>query len=95
VSATPTLSANGSADGVVWLIRSKDWNSPDTTAVLYAYDAANLTHELYDSEQNARRDRAGSALRFNIPTVVNGHAYVGVKHEVDVYGLLPAATAGK
>ncbi len=30
-----------------------------------------------------------SALRFNIPMVVNGHVYVGTKHEVDVYGLLP------
>ena len=55
------------------------------------YDAADVGHELYTSEQNARRDRAGLALRFNIPTVVNGHVYVGAKHEVDVYGLLPAA----
>jgi hypothetical protein len=61
----------------------------------YAYDAANVTHELYDSEQNAGRDRPGLALRFNIPTVVNGQVYVGAKHEVDVYGLLPAAQAGK
>ncbi|HET6217487.1 MAG TPA: hypothetical protein VFE27_10755 [Acidobacteriaceae bacterium] len=56
---------------------------------------SDVAHELYDSEQNAGRDRAGSALRFNIPTVVNGHAYVGVKQEVDVYGLLPAGTTGK
>jgi hypothetical protein len=27
--------------------------------------------------------------------VVNGHVYVGAKHEVDVYGLLPAAQVGK
>jgi hypothetical protein len=88
VSATPTVSANGLKDGVVWLIRSKDWNSPATRAVLFAYDASNLTHELYDSEQNAGRDRAGMALRFNIPTVINGHVYVGAKNEVDVYGLV-------
>jgi hypothetical protein len=49
---------------------------------------------LYDSEQNPSRDRAGVALRFNIPTVVNGHVYVGAKHEVDVYGLLAQMTAG-
>ena len=95
VSATPIVSANGTSDGVVWLLRSKVWNAPDTGAVLYAYDAANVAHELYDSEQNAGRDRAGVALRFNIPMVVNGHVYVGTKHEVDVYGLLPGAATGK
>jgi hypothetical protein len=89
VSATPTLSANGLDDGIVWLLRSKVGNTPDQPAALYAYDAANVAHELYNSEQNAGRDRAGLALRFNIPTVVNGHVYVGTKHEVDGYGLLP------
>jgi hypothetical protein len=89
VSATPTLSANGLADGIVWLLRSKVWNAPDQPAALYAYDAANVAHELYNSEQKAARDRPGLALRFNIPMVVNGHVYVGTKHQVDVYGLLP------
>jgi hypothetical protein len=89
VSATPTISANGLGDGIVWLLRSKSWNGPDQPAALYAYDAANVAHELYNSEQNAGRDRPGLALRFNIPTVVNGHVYVGTKHEVDVYSLLP------
>jgi hypothetical protein len=89
VSATPTISANGLSDGIVWLLRSKSWNGADQPAALYAYDAANVAHELYNSEQNAGRDRPGLALRFNIPTVVNGHVYVGTKHEVDVYGLLP------
>ena len=89
VSATPTLSANSLDDGIVWLLHSKVWNAPDQPAALYAYDAANVTHELYNSEQNASRDRAGLALRFNIPTAVNGHVYVGARREVDVYGLLP------
>jgi hypothetical protein len=89
VSATPSLSANGRKDGVVWILRSKSWNGPEQPAVLYAYDASNVSRKLYDSEQNNLRDHAGSALRFNIPTVVNGHVYVGAKREVDVYGLLP------
>jgi hypothetical protein len=89
VSATPTISANGLNDGIVWVLRSKSWNGADQPAALYAYDAGNVAHELYNSEQNAGRDRAGLALRFNIPMVVNGHVYVGTKHQVDVYGLLP------
>jgi hypothetical protein len=89
-TATPTVSAHGSSDAIVWLVRWQGWNSSDRPAVLYAYDAADVTRELYDSGQNPARDRAGLSLRFNIPTVVNGHVYVGTKHQVDVYGLLPA-----
>jgi hypothetical protein len=95
VSATPIVSANGAQDGVVWLLQSKGWNSPDKSAVLYAYDANDVSHELYDSNQNVARDHAGVALRFNIPTVVNGHVYVGARQEIDVYGLLPTTGAVK
>ncbi|HYL76233.1 MAG TPA: hypothetical protein VEU96_18630 [Bryobacteraceae bacterium] len=84
--ATPTISANGARNGIVWVIRSKGWRSPDTPAVLYAYNAANVANELYNSEQSLR-DRAGFCLRFNIPTVANGRVYVGAKGEIDVYGL--------
>jgi hypothetical protein len=89
--ATPTVSANGLKDGIVWVLIKKD--SPlDSAEELYAYDASNIAHTLYNSEQNPGRDRAGYALTFNTPTVVNGHVYVGAKREVDVYGLLPASS---
>jgi hypothetical protein len=88
-AATPTVSANGAKDGIVWVMSSKGWNSPDRQAVLYAADAANIGHLLYTSNQNPQRDGAGLALRFNIPTIVKGHVYVPAKGEVDVYGLLP------
>ena len=87
--ATPTVSANGSKDGIVWALTSKHWNQPDgPAAVLFAFDASNIARELYSSETKASRDRAGIGLRFNIPTVVNGRVYVGAKGELDVYGLL-------
>jgi hypothetical protein len=95
VMAYAIVSATGAQDGVVWLLQSKGWNSPDKSAVLYAYDANDVSHELYDSNQNVARDHAGVALRFNIPMAVNGHVYVGARQEVDVYGLLPASGAGK
>ena len=85
--ATPTISANGARDGIVWVLETKTWNGDDRPAVLHAYDAANVAVELYSSESNARRDRAGTALRFTIPTVAGGRVYVGAKGEVDVYGL--------
>ncbi len=86
--ATPAISANGNANGIVWLIETKTWNGEDRPAVLHAYDAANVARELFNTEQNAARDRPGLALRFTIPLVANGRVYIGVKRRVEVYGLL-------
>ena len=88
--ATPAISANGTKNGIVWVLSSKTWDGPDRTAVLYAYDAENVARELYNSNQEYARDHAARSLRFAIPTVANGRVYVGAKYEVDVYGLLPA-----
>jgi hypothetical protein len=93
--ATPAISANGAKNGIVWVLSSKTWDGPDRTAVLFAYEAENVEHELYNSLQNYSRDHAGRALRFAIPTVANGRVYVGAKREVDVYGLLSATKPKK
>jgi hypothetical protein len=88
--ATPTVSANGTSNGIVWVMSSKRWNERDgPRAVLHAYDAANVAHELYASDQHGMRDAAGIGLRFNIPTVADGRVFVGAKGELDVYGVLP------
>jgi hypothetical protein len=85
----PTISSDGPRNGVLWLLTSKHWNEPDKRpAVLSAYDASNVGHELYNSEQDSARDRAGVGLRFNMPMVANGRVYIGAKGEVDVYGLI-------
>ena len=47
--ATPTISADSSANGIVWVVMN---SAPKTSlAVLFAYDATNLANELYDSNQ--------------------------------------------
>jgi hypothetical protein len=86
--ATPTISANGSTDGVVWVVETKTWNGRDRPAVLHAFDASNVARELYSSELNSSRDRAAMAVRFAIPTVAGGRVYIGTKGEVDVYGVI-------
>lgn len=87
--ATPTISANGNRDAIVWAIATKVWNGPDNRpAVLYAFDANKLGEPIYTSEQNSQRDRAGLAARFVIPVVVNGRVYFGTRGEVEVYGLM-------
>jgi len=86
--ATPSVSADGNQNGIVWAIATKTWNGPDRTAVLYAFDASILGEPIYTSEQNDKRDRAGLATRFVTPLVVNGHVYFGTRDEVEMYGLL-------
>jgi len=83
--ATPSVSANGSSNGVLWVLST----IKGYPAILYAYDAANLSHALYNSDQNEGRDQAGIAAKFAVPTVANGKVYVGTSVELDVYGLLP------
>ena len=87
-AGSPAISANGTVSGIVWGIETKAWNGEDRPAILHAWEAANVAHELYNSEMNATRDRAGLTLRFTIPTVANGRVYIGTKGEIDVYGLL-------
>jgi outer membrane protein assembly factor BamB len=86
--ATPVVSSNGSADGLVWVLQT-DGYAKGTPAILHVYDANNVGDELYNSGMNPSRDSAGPAVKFAVPTVVNGKAYVGAQSQLDVYGLLP------
>jgi Chitobiase/beta-hexosaminidase C-terminal domain/Legume lectin domain len=88
---SPVVSSNGTSNGILWGIRS-DGYSASTPAILYAYNATNIGTMLYASTQNAARDAAGTAVKMAVPVVVNGKVYVGAQGEVDVYGLLAAAT---
>ncbi len=47
ISATPTVSANGLRDGVLWVLHSRAWNADDTSAVLFAFDALDISRLLY------------------------------------------------
>ena len=88
--ATPVLSSNGSTNAILWLIdASGALASPNTAAILHAYDAGDLSKEIYNSATNVTRDTAGPAVKFSVPTVANGKVYVGTQTELDVYGLLP------
>ncbi len=87
--ATPSISADGNNNAIVWALSTKTWNGPDNrAAVLYAFDATKLGQPIYTSEQNSQRDRAAHATRFAIPVVVNGRVYFSARGEVEVYGLL-------
>jgi hypothetical protein len=96
---TPFISANGTSDGILWTIdQGQPLQSPQatTTATLYAYDATNLSNELYSSSTNSA-DQPGIGIKFTSPIVANGKVYIATGHdpvsaahpqgEIDVYGL--------
>jgi hypothetical protein len=88
--ATPSITANGTNDGIVWGIDNGP--STGTTAVLYAYDASNLATELYDSTQAPGNRDQFNHNKFITPLAINGYVYVGTSNSVAVFGLLPSVT---
>src|SRR5262249_25792688 len=85
---SPAVSSNGATNGIVWVIHAAGYGANGAApapAVLHAYDACNLGTELYNSSK-AAGDAAGNAVKFTVPTVSNGHVYVGTQAELTVYG---------
>jgi outer membrane protein assembly factor BamB len=79
----PAVSANGIANGIVWA------HENGSLAVLHAYDAGNLAHELYNSSQAANgRDHFGAGNKFITPMIADGKVFVGTQAGVAVFGLL-------
>jgi hypothetical protein len=80
----PGISANASSNGIVWAIENTG------TAVLHAFAANDLTHELYNSNQAANaRDHFGSGNKFITPMIADGKVFAATTNSVAVFGLLP------
>lgn len=84
--AIPSISANGQQDGIVWIVLTKDYREKDVSATLQAYDASDVSHLLYTTEHDTH-NTPGFALRFTMPSVVDGRVYVGSRNMVYVFGL--------
>lgn len=78
---TPSISANGTNNAIVWAV--------DNGGILFAFDATNLTNELYNSNQAANSRDHFSGNKFITPMVANGRVYVGTPNSVAVFGPLP------
>jgi hypothetical protein len=86
--STPAISANGAQNGIVWALEHAAFRT-GFPAVLHAYDAIDVSHELYNTQQVGSRDSLPNGVGFAVPTVANGRVYVGTLSELAIFGLLP------
>jgi hypothetical protein len=97
------LSANGGSAGILWANAALSEHGNDHIngpGVLRAYDANDITHELWNSNLAPARDTPGRISKNAPPTVVNGKVYLASfgalpvgTGALDVYGLLPQQSA--
>ena len=97
-SAPLSLSANGSqaGSGIVWASAplGGDANQNTVSGILRAFDAGNLSQELWNSQQNPARDSVGSYAKFSPPTIANGKVYLATfSGQLLAYGLNPPPVA--
>ena len=85
--STPSVSANGTTNGIVWNVNTSAAKT-NGDADLLAHDATNVAITLYSSAANHTRDNPGPAVKFAVPTITNGKVYVAAYGQLSVYGLL-------
>jgi hypothetical protein len=92
------ISSSGNSNGILWALDGSSKASAcvagSTCLGLWAYDATNLGILLYNSGQAPNnRDSSGSAVKFEVPIIVNGKVYAGGVDSVTAYGLLGTTNA--
>jgi hypothetical protein len=84
----PVVSANGTSNGIVWVVRSVKG-----VQLMSAFDAVHLVL-LYDSGMAAGgRDSLGAIGHSATPIVANGKVYAGTQTQLVSYGLFPEVNA--
>ena len=92
------LSAYGQrqSTGVLWATVATNGdveNNPPVPGELRAFDADNVSRELWNSDMDPAHDAFGNFAKFVPPSIANGRVYVATSStQVAVYGLLPLYT---
>ncbi len=84
--ASTVVSANGIQNGIVWGFQK---DAVTGRGILHAFDATNVSHELWNSEMSGQRDAMGLVGSFGVPVVADGRIITGSQYAVNVYGQLP------
>ena len=90
--AVLSVSSNGSNDGtgILWASYAFEGDANHTVSpgILRAFDASDVTKELWNNRQFVARDGAGMYAKFSAPTIANGHVYLATfSNRIVVYGL--------
>ena len=102
MSSNTSAAYNGiEGTGIVWAYEASNFDNPPNSqnpdcqgsygsAVLHAYDASNISTELYSSI--ALTNSVHFPVKFDTPMVFNGKVYIGTQNgvnatEVDVFGI--------
>jgi len=88
-----SISSNGSlpGTGILWANVPLDWATigvPNRPCILRAYDASDITHELWNSQMSADIDSIRNYPKFVPPTIANGRVYMATfSGKVIMYGI--------
>jgi hypothetical protein len=84
ITSTRVIDRSAGTHGAIYVVAMSG-----SKAVLHAYDATDLAHEIYNSSQAANnRDQFGAGNKFITPTIADGKVFVGTQNSVAVFGLL-------
>lgn len=80
-------SAGAAGTSILWAVEGP--------GIVHAFDALNVSAELWNSGQNASRDALGNFSKFGQPVISDGKVFVPTfSNTVVAYGLLPAGSSG-
>ena len=93
-----SVSSNGSQmnTGIIWANHpiDGDANQSVVPGVLQAFDATDVSRELWNSNWSSKRDSIGKFAKFVCPTIANGKVYMATfSNSLNVYGLNPPAAS--
>ncbi len=89
-----SVSSNGSQSnsGILWASHpiNGDANQMTVPGILQAFDANDISHELWNSNWSSKRDAIGNFAKYVAPTIANGKVYMSTFSNVlNVYGINP------